>query len=83
MSEQPKKIKNLKIDKDVHEVLKKYCDKRGLKMYKFLDDTLKRDGIKSLTDVVEVYNALASAVKLQEQEEVKSEVDEGRPDDQE
>jgi hypothetical protein len=37
MSEQPKKIKNLKIDKDVHDVLKKYCDKRGLKMYKFLE----------------------------------------------
>ena len=40
MSEQPKKIKNLKIDKDVHDVLKKYCDKRGLKMYKFLESLI-------------------------------------------
>jgi ferredoxin-thioredoxin reductase catalytic subunit len=38
------------------------------KMYRFLDETLKKDGIKSLTDVVEIYNALASAVKLQEKE---------------
>lgn len=37
MEKEPKKIKNLKIDKDVHDVLKKYCDKRGLKMYKFLE----------------------------------------------
>jgi hypothetical protein len=40
MSEQLKKIKNLKIDKDVHDVLKKYCDKRGLKMYKFLENLI-------------------------------------------
>jgi hypothetical protein len=37
MEKEPKKIKNLKIDKDVHNILKKYCDKRGLKMYKFLE----------------------------------------------
>lgn len=37
MEKEPKKIKNLKIDKDVHDILKKYCDKRGLKMYKFLE----------------------------------------------
>jgi hypothetical protein len=35
-----KKIKNLKIDKDVHDILKKYCDKRGLKMYKFLESLI-------------------------------------------
>ena len=32
-----KKIKNLKISEEVHEVLKKYCEKNGLKMYKFLE----------------------------------------------
>ena len=37
MEPNEKKIKNLKIDKDVHDVLKKYCDKRGIKMYKFLE----------------------------------------------
>lgn len=35
-----KKIKNLKITIDVHEVLKKYCDKRGIKMYKFLENLI-------------------------------------------
>lgn len=37
MEKEPKKIKNLKIDIAVHDILKKYCDKRGLKMYKFLE----------------------------------------------
>lgn len=37
MEQNTKKIKNLKIDKDVHDILKKYCDKRGLKLYKFLE----------------------------------------------
>jgi len=40
MIKDTKKIKNLKIDKDVHDVLKKYCDKRGLKMYKFLESII-------------------------------------------
>jgi hypothetical protein len=31
------KIKNLKISKDVHDILKKYCDKKGIKMYRFLE----------------------------------------------
>jgi hypothetical protein len=40
MEQDSKKIKNLKIDKDVHNILKKYCDKRGLKMYKFLESLI-------------------------------------------
>ena len=40
MEPNEKKIKNLKIDKDVHDVLKKYCDKRGIKMYKFLESLI-------------------------------------------
>ena len=35
-----KKIKNLKISEEVHEVLKKYCEKNGLKMYKFLENLI-------------------------------------------
>jgi hypothetical protein len=31
------KIKNLKISEDTHSVLKTYCEKRGLKMYVFLE----------------------------------------------
>jgi len=37
MSNNNKKIKNLKISIEVHELLKKYCDKNGIKMYRFLE----------------------------------------------
>lgn len=37
MSNNHKKIKNLKISEEVHELLKKYCDKNGIKMYRFLE----------------------------------------------
>ena len=30
-------IKNLKISKEAHDVLKKYCEKRGIKIYRFLE----------------------------------------------
>ena len=40
MDKEVKKIKNLKIDEDVHNVLKKYCDKRVIKMYKFLENLI-------------------------------------------
>ena len=35
-----KEIKNIKIDPKVHEILKNYCDKRGLKIYKFLEQLI-------------------------------------------
>jgi hypothetical protein len=35
-----KEIKNIKIDPEVHEILKKYCDKRGMKIYKFLENLI-------------------------------------------
>jgi hypothetical protein len=37
MKENEKKIKNLKISVEVHNVLKTYCDKKGIKMYRFLE----------------------------------------------
>jgi hypothetical protein len=37
MSEDNKKVKNLKISAEVHEILKTYCDKRGIKIYRFLE----------------------------------------------
>lgn len=37
MKEDNKKIKNLKISVEVHDVLKTYCEKRGIKMYRFLE----------------------------------------------
>mgnify|MGYP003346381486 CR=1 FL=1 len=35
-SEKPK-IKNLKISIETHNVLKTYCEKKGIKMYRFLE----------------------------------------------
>jgi len=40
MDKDVKTIKNLKIDAKVHDILKKYCDKRGIKMYKFLENLI-------------------------------------------
>jgi hypothetical protein len=40
MKEEPKKIKNLKISIESHDILKKYCDKRGIKMYRFLENLI-------------------------------------------
>ena len=37
MLQNGREIKNLKISKEVHDVLKKYCDKQGIKMYRFLE----------------------------------------------
>ena len=37
MDNKEKKIKNLKISIEVHNVLKSYCDKNGIKMYRFLE----------------------------------------------
>ena len=35
-----KEIKNLKISPESHNVLKIYCDKRGIKIYKFLENLI-------------------------------------------
>jgi hypothetical protein len=40
MDKDTKKIKNLKISVESHDVLKKYCDKRGIKMYRFLESLI-------------------------------------------
>ena len=34
------KIKNIKISEDTHFVLKSYCEKKGLKLYKFLENLI-------------------------------------------
>jgi hypothetical protein len=33
-------IKNIKISQNVHEVLKRYCEKKGIKIYKFLEQII-------------------------------------------
>jgi len=45
-----KKIKNLKISIESHQVLKNYCDKKGVKMYRFLE-TLILENCKDKKDI--------------------------------
>ena len=40
MKTPPQDIKNLKISKQAHQVLKNYCDKHGVKMYRFLENLI-------------------------------------------
>jgi hypothetical protein len=35
-----KKIKNIKISEESHGLLKKYCEDRGIKLYKFLENLI-------------------------------------------
>lgn len=37
MSNNNREIKNLKISKETHDLLKGYCEKHGIKMYRFLE----------------------------------------------
>jgi hypothetical protein len=37
MDKDIKKIKNLKISVETHEILKTYCENKGIKMYRFLE----------------------------------------------
>jgi hypothetical protein len=50
MEKPHKKIKNLKISVETHAVLKRYCDKKGLKIYKFLE-TLIMEKCKEKRDL--------------------------------
>jgi hypothetical protein len=50
MEKPRKKIKNLKISVETHDVLKRYCDKKGLKIYKFLE-TLIMEKCKEKRDL--------------------------------
>jgi hypothetical protein len=40
MDKTPHKIKNLKISVESHTMLKKHCEKHGLKIYKFLENLI-------------------------------------------
>jgi hypothetical protein len=35
-----KKIKNIKISEESHKLLKEYCEKKGFKVYKFLENLI-------------------------------------------
>jgi len=45
-----KEIKNLKISIETHNILKTYCDKKGIVMYKFLENLI-RENCKVETDI--------------------------------
>lgn len=45
-----KKIKNIKISPETHELLKKYCEKKGYKIYKFLE-TLIQNNCSEVKDI--------------------------------
>jgi hypothetical protein len=36
-------IKNIKISKESHALLKKHCNKKGIKIYRFLEDLIKEN----------------------------------------
>ena len=41
MDSKDSEVKNLKISKEVHDILKKYCEKRGIKIYRFLETLIR------------------------------------------
>lgn len=42
-----KRDKNLKITPKTHELLKKYCEQNGLKMFAFVETLIKRNCVSS------------------------------------
>ncbi len=48
-----KRDKNIKITPITHEILKKYCDEKGLKMFQFVESLIKKNCIitKPSTDI--------------------------------
>ena len=51
MDKKVNKIKNLKISVEVHDILKNYCDKNGIKMYRFLEKLI----IEKCKDKKDIY----------------------------
>jgi hypothetical protein len=51
MDKKVKQIKNLKISIEVHDILKNYCDKNGIKMYRFLEKLI----IEKCKDKKDIY----------------------------
>ncbi len=46
-----KKTKNVKISEKYHEMLKTYCDKKGLKIYKVLEKIIEEVTKPKKTDI--------------------------------
>ena len=45
-----KRDKNLKITTKTHELLKKYCEQNGLKMFAYIETLIKRNCVSSDKD---------------------------------
>lgn len=43
MDKTTKKIKNIKISQEAHEILKTYCEKRGLVLYIFIEQLIIKE----------------------------------------
>ena len=41
MDSKDSEVKNLKISKEVHDILKRYCEKRGIKIYRVLETLIR------------------------------------------
>ena len=41
-----RQIKNIKISKESHNILKEYCDKKGYKLYKFLENLIEENCVE-------------------------------------
>jgi len=41
-----KTTKNIKISVETHQILKKYCDENGIKIYKLLEKFIKENCVK-------------------------------------
>ena len=54
MEKNQKKIKNIKISIQSHTILKKYCDKKGIKIYKFLENLI----IENCSEKKDLYGEL-------------------------
>jgi hypothetical protein len=51
MKTDKKKIKNIKISVESHDILKKYCEKKGIKIYRFLENFI----VENCSDKKDVY----------------------------
>lgn len=55
MSQIPRQVKNLKISIEAHEVLKTYCEKEGVKIYRFLEKLIINTCSETQTSKTDVF----------------------------
>jgi hypothetical protein len=55
MSQTSRQVKNLKISIEAHEVLKTYCEKKGVKIYRFLENLIITTCSETQTSKTDVF----------------------------